>query len=206
MKAQMVVLGNLVERRGRSLVGILLQEGRPAMKLGRPQWIRPLVHKAKPYIPVAMIADLVPRDVIEFELQPDASLEGPDGFIEIDFYSLHILGQMPLEDLIACCSSPHDGAIVELAAQDMLGHAVCMVLACSCVVVVNSLSGRAEDVELRFGFCGFDFQFPVSDPHFLASVSVSPDVLDVNESRQLVLLPKNGKGPEAKGFRVAAIL
>jgi len=37
-------------------------------------------------------------------------------------------------------------------------------------------------------------------------VSVCPDLLDVKESRQLVLLPKNGRGPEAKGFRVAAIL
>ncbi len=203
----MVVLGNSVERRGRSLVGILLQEGRPLMKLGRPQWIRPCLNKERPHVPIAMIVDLLPRDVIEFDLPSGASFEDADGCVEIDFYSLQIIGQMSLDELIVCCSSPAEGAIVELSAEDMLGHAVCMVLACSCVVVERDNSQRGQvEIELRFGFSGYDFQFPVADPQFLDALSICPDLLNVNESRQLVLLPKNGKLGVPQGFRVAAVL
>jgi hypothetical protein len=211
MKVQMVIVANAKEERGRSLIGIRLENGSPMMRSGKPQWLRPVMQRSKTSIPTPLVVDLRPLDVIELQLTPDACLDDPDGYVEVDFYQLQIKGRMALEDLLSCCSIPATaGIFVDDAAaapvEEVLGRATCMILVCQCSVISLSQGLERQQAVLQFGFCGLSFQFPLADPLFLDHFAITPESLACKRSVQIVLSPIRRRKGKDLDFRVLSVL
>ncbi len=208
MKVQMVILANAREQRGRSLVGILLAEGRPVLRNGRPHWVRPLLRRDRHYIPMAMVVDLLPQDVIEFELLPGASVDELGGWVEMDPYSLKIIGKLTLDEVEACCWMAGAATLTEVADHDALDHELSLILACRCTVIHRVMGEEGEKplIEMRFGYNGMEFQYPLTDPQFLETIEVEPNLLDRKHSVQLVLSAVQHRKSASENRRVLAVL
>jgi hypothetical protein len=211
MKVQMVIVANAREERGRSLVGIRLQDGQLMMRSGKPHWLRPVIQRCKTSIPTPMVVDLMPLDVIEIELRDGERLDHPDGYVEADFYRLQIKGRLPLDQLVGCCSLPAMPAISpendDLAhPEGLLGKAICMIVACQCTVITPMQDIHREQIVLQFGFCGMIFQFPVADPWFLEHIAITSESVVCLRSVQIVLSPCRRRNGKAQDFRVLSVL
>lgn len=208
MKIQMVIMANACEHRGRSLLGILLQDGKPVFRNGRPHWLRPVMDTDRHHVPSALVVDLIPFDVVEVDLLDTADLEDPEGWLQVDFYSLRIKGRLDLDSVVDCCWMPSPTVIWENAIGDGQEAGPCLLLASECTVI--STPSAKEDgqplIEMRFGYNGVMFQFQLTDPQLLASLEVEPDMLGSQQSVQLVLAPSTGKRMRQRKFRVVSVL
>jgi hypothetical protein len=212
MKVQMAIVANAKEERGRSLVGVLLKNGAPVLTSGQPHWLRPVIELGKPNIPTAMVVDLMALDVVEVDLAAGANLDEIGGQVEVDFYSLQIKGRMSMESLLGCCDISSAFGIWD-EAWDELGHgattfgtSLCMILACQCAVIHHKDGPEVAKTELKFGYNGAFFQFPVVDPRFLELLDTSGTTVVEQASVKIVLAQRKGRKATEVNFRIVSVL
>ncbi len=207
MKVQMVVLANAAEHRGRSLMGILCKDGKPVLRNGCPHWLRPVIRRDRPYIPKPLIVDVRPLDLVSFDLLPGESPDVAGGVIEVDLYSLQVVGRLTLEEIAACFPPPSDGYVHEGLGEEIFAQQASLILACECTIVSMGAGaeGAKEAAFLRFGYNGYEMELPLRDPLFLETVAVVPDVLEGRLSIRLVLSQESGKKVHAGILRVASV-
>ena len=208
MKVQMVVLANASEQRGRSLMGILCKNGKPLQRFDRPHWLRPVIRRERPFIPKSLIVDVLPLDLVSFDLLPGENPEVAGGTVEVDLYSLQIIGRLTIEELESCCPISGFSYGGETLGDEIFGHEISLILACECSVVVVPAreEGEKESAMLRFGYNGYRLELPLRDPQFLETFAVVPEVLDGKRTIQLVLSQSLGRKVNAGILRVASVL
>lgn len=207
MKIQMVCLANSKVEKGRVLVGILLQDGIPLVDSMGPRWIRLALEPKRPSIPVGLVIDIVPRDILEFEAVAVQDIRDCKGTVVFDPYSVRFIGVMD-EALIAnyCAQKQTDRTQVLGNLGDVEGFVFLDASSCTIEVSEEHPVQKQVDLDLKFEYRGVPYRFRIDDPWFLDVVQIDPEVLRRKPGHYIVLQGMRKRGQREAFCSVMAVM
>ena len=105
MKTQFVCLANSYKEGGRCVAGIVLKNGKPVIRNGKPKWIRPVCETIHGEIPTHLVSHIKLLDIVEIEV----TVSKPDSYqsenVLFDTNSIKIAGKFPTNNVGSLCDN-----------------------------------------------------------------------------------------------------
>ena len=189
---RIVCLANSYKEGGRCIAGVKLDEqGAPEKPI---KWIRPVCPANEGEIPVKLVQDIRPLDIIQFDKTADAPKTFQTENVHFDEQSLQIIGKFPQEKLDELCDQRQFllfGSKTKAVEQNeslKLNHSLTMIYATHFKIYEQQYENKKHpQVRLRFSFEIFSYDFPVTDPIFLANYQQNKQLLTGVEKIYLTL-------------------
>ena len=192
MNTQIVCLANSYKEGGRCIAGVKLDDnGCPEKPV---KWIRPVCTTTDGEIPVQLVQNINPLDIIQFEKTADAPNLFQTENVLFDEKSLQIAGKFPKDRLDEVCDQRQflifgsKTKAVEQNEAKKLNHSLTMLHTDYFKVYGHQYEDRARpQIRLRFSFDIFSYDFPVTDPVFLHNYQQNNQLLNGVEKIYLTL-------------------
>ena len=208
MRTRIVCLANSYKEGGRCIAGVKLDErGLPEKPA---KWIRPVCPTAEGEIPVHLVQDIRPLDILEFEKTADVPKSFQTENVFFDEKSLQITGKFPQERLEVICDQrqfllfgSRAKAVEQSSEAKKLNHSLTMIHTSHFKVYEQFYEDRARpQIRLRFSFDIFSYDFPVTDPVFLSNYQQNKQLL--TDIEKLYLTLSLGRAHEGWHYKLAA--
>ena len=210
MPVRIVCLANSYKEGGRCIAGVKLDErGWPEQPV---KWIRPVCPTSDGEIPVHLVQNIRPLDVIEFEKTADVPNSFQTENVLFDEKTLQITGKFPQERLDEICDQRQfllfgskAKAVEQNSEVKKLNHSLTMIHTSHFKVYEQFYEDRVRpQIRLRFSFDIFLYDFPITDPIFLNNYQQNKQLL--KDVKKLHLTLSLGRAHEGWHYKLVACI
>jgi len=195
MRSRFCCLANSIKHGGRCLAGIELDAGhRPVIVNGRPKWIRPVCATPLGEVPTSIAEPFGILDIIEIEVMEPRPDRHQSENVSFETRSLKTIGTFAREDLAGLYENRRSifgnrGKAVAADAVEGLAYSLMLVNVERCHARTVTYEDRPEKPQTRLVFLYSDVEYdlPVTDPLFLFSYNLDPELFEGTPQSYLCL-------------------
>lgn len=193
MKKRFVCLANSYKEKGRCVAGIELDKKNNPILLERPKWIRPISDLAHGEIPNEIVENYQILDIIELE----TIKENPTGYqsenVTFKTDSIQKIDTFDKNKLEHFCENPKYIFLTRYPSLSKeviqeLDHSLIFIKPSTFKVIEKTYEGASHPKHrLVFEYNGFEYDFSITDPVFLAKYQHNHNLLDEIDELYLCL-------------------